>query len=74
VGFQKSVTTLRSSSCRPFILVDQAIQNRSTCDLFMAEVCHGVGRSGCAKLAGTVEPSAVVMSNAWVQTVIATPA
>jgi hypothetical protein len=35
-------------------LVNQATQNRSTLDSFMAEVCHGMGRVRWAKVAGTV--------------------
>jgi hypothetical protein len=32
-------------------------------DPFMAEVCHGMGWVGRAKVAGTVRPSTVVMPN-----------
>jgi hypothetical protein len=42
VGFQKSVSYVSSGFTPPFVLVDQATQNRSTRDAFMAEVGHGV--------------------------------
>jgi hypothetical protein len=32
-------------------------------DPFVVEICHGMGRSRWAKVAGTVGPSAVVMAN-----------
>ena len=39
------------------------MQNRSTLDAFMAEVCHRVGRLGWVKVTGTVRPSTVVVAN-----------
>jgi hypothetical protein len=60
-------TTLKSedyqaaaSGC-PFVLVDQATQNRPTRDAFLAELCHGVGRLRWAKVAGAVRSSTVVV-------------
>jgi hypothetical protein len=50
VGFQKSATCAEQQVSRcPFVLVDQSTQDRATLDLFVAEVRHGVGRSGRAK-------------------------
>jgi hypothetical protein len=43
------------------VLVDQSTQDRATLDLFVAEVRHGVGRSGRAKFAGAVRASTVVV-------------
>ena len=54
---------LSSGSCRSFVLVDQATQNRSTLDPFIAEVRYGMSRSRWAKVVGTVRPSTVVMPN-----------
>jgi hypothetical protein len=48
---------------RPFVLVDQATQDRSTRDVFMAEVRYGVGRPWWAKIAGAMGPPTVVMAN-----------
>ena len=50
-------------SRRPFVLVDQATQDRSTSDVFMAEVRDGVGRPWRVKVAGTMGSSTVVMAN-----------
>ena len=62
MGFQKSVTCAdQQFSCCPFLLVDQAIQDRTPLDLFVAEVCHGVGRSWRTKFAGAVRSSTVVV-------------
>ena len=48
-----------------FVLVDQAIQDRSPLDVCVAEVCGGVGRSGWVRVAGAVGSSAVVVANVF---------
>jgi len=39
------------------------MQNRSTLDALMAEICHWVARLGWAKATGTVRSSTVVVAN-----------
>jgi S-adenosylmethionine:diacylglycerol 3-amino-3-carboxypropyl transferase len=48
---------LISGSHCPFVSVDQATQNRSTRDVFMAEVHDRVDRPWWAKVAGAVGSS-----------------
>ena len=64
VGFQKSTHPWCAAVSRgPFVLVDQATQNWSKLDVFMAEVGGGVGQLGWAKIAGVVGSSNVVVAN-----------
>ena len=43
-----------SDSCCPFVLVDQATENWSTCDAFVAQVRDGVGGLWWAKVTAAV--------------------
>jgi hypothetical protein len=70
VGFQKSVThgeqwlqATRSYSLTSQAKPNQTMQNRSTLDALMAEICHWVARLGWAKATGTVRSSTVVVAN-----------
>jgi hypothetical protein len=66
VGFQKSATCVEQQVSRcPFVLVDQSTRDRATLDLFVAEVRHGVGRSGRATFAGAVRAWTVVVPDVF---------
>jgi hypothetical protein len=66
VGCQKSASCVEQVFlCCPFVLVDQATQDWSPRDPFVAEVRDGVGWLGWAKVAGAVGSSTVVVANVF---------
>jgi hypothetical protein len=67
VGFQKSASCVEQLLCCPFVLVDQATQDWSPRDPFVAEVRDGVGRLRWAKVSGAVGSSTVVVANVLIE-------
>jgi hypothetical protein len=68
VGCQKSASCVEKVFlCCPFVLVDQATQDWSPRDPFVAEVRDGVGRLGWAKVSGAVGSSTVVVANVLIE-------
>jgi len=64
VGFQKSATAVEhGASRRSLVLVDQAIEDWTAYDPFVAGVGNGVSRLGWTKAAGAVRSAAVVVPN-----------
>jgi hypothetical protein len=64
-GSKSRPAALSSYLCCPFVLVDQATQDWSPRDPFVAEVRNGVGWLGWAKVAGAVGSSTVVVAKVF---------